>query len=255
MTPTPPPSQPGCRNQFQARPGRHRSIVKGALFGLVLIVMAVALHQYGGALSLQSIASKEEALRTLKQSSPLAVTLTALGIYVAATGLSLPGAAGLSLVYGWFFGFGPGLVIVSIASTAGATLAFLFSRFLLRDWVEARFGERLRGFNEALEREGVFYLFTMRLIPAIPFVVINLVMGLTPMRSGTFWWVSQVGMLPGTAVFVYAGSQFPSLAQLAEKGASGLLTPKLIGAFVLLGIFPLIAKKTLAAFRQSHSVR
>ena len=95
----------------------------------------------------------------------------------------------------------------------------------------------------------------MRLIPAIPFVVINLVMGLTPMRSGTFWWVSQVGMLPGTAVFVYAGSQFPSLAQLAEKGASGLLTPKLIGAFVLLGIFPLIAKKTLAAFRQSHSVR
>ena len=230
-------------------------MVKGALFGLVLIVMAVAFHQYGGALSLQSIASKEEALRTLKQSSPLAVTLTALGIYVAATGLSLPGAAGLSLVYGWFFGFGPGLVIVSIASTAGATLAFLFSRFLLRDWVEARFGERLRGFNEALEREGVFYLFTMRLIPAIPFVVINLVMGLTPMRSGTFWWVSQVGMLPGTAVFVYAGSQFPSLAQLVEKGARGILTPKLIGAFVLLGVFPLIAKKALAAFRQSHSVR
>ena len=119
MTPNPPPSQPGCRNQFQARPGRHRSIVKGALFGLVLIVMAVALHQYGGALSLQSIASKEEALRTLKQSSPLAVTLTALGIYVAATGLSLPGAAGLSLVYGWFFGFGPGLVIVSIGIGVG----------------------------------------------------------------------------------------------------------------------------------------
>ena len=230
-------------------------MVKGALFGLVLIVMAVAFHQYGGALSLPSIASKEEALRTLKQSSPLAVTLTALGIYVAATGLSLPGAAALSLVYGWFFGFGPGLVIVSIASTAGATLAFLFSRFLLRDWVEARFGERLRGFNEALEREGAFYLFPLRLIPAIPFVVINLVMGLTPMRSGTFWWVSQVGMLPGTAVFVYAGSQFPSLAQLVEKGARGILTPKLIGAFVLLGVFPLIAKKALAAFRQSHSVR
>ena len=230
-------------------------MVKGALFGLVLIVMAVAFHQYGGTLSLPSIASKEEALRTLKQSSPLAVTLTALGIYVAATGLSLPGAAALSLVYGWFFGFGPGLVIVSIASTAGATLAFLFSRFLLRDWVEARFGERLRGFNEALEREGAFYLFPLRLIPAIPFVVINLVMGLTPMRSGTFWWVSQVGMLPGTAVFVYAGSQFPSLAQLVEKGARGILTPKLIGAFVLLGVFPLIAKKALAAFRQSHSVR
>ncbi len=162
--------------------------------------------------------------------------------YVAVTGLSIPGATVLTLAYGWFFGFWRGLLIVSLASTLGATLAFLLARFLLRDAVQSRFGDRLKTFNEALKREGAFYLFTLRLIPLVPFFVLNLVMGLTPIKTLTYWWVSQLGMLPGTALFVYAGSSVPDLATLADKGTSGILTPNVLIAFALLGIFPLAVK-------------
>jgi uncharacterized membrane protein YdjX (TVP38/TMEM64 family) len=151
----------------------------------------------------------------------------------------------LTLLFGWYFGFWRGLVLVSFASTAGATVAFFLSRYFFRDTIQKRFGDRLTAFNKALEREGAFYLFTLRLIPAIPFFVINVVMGLTPIRPRTYWWVSQVGMLPGTAVFVYAGSTVPNLTTLAEKGVGGILSPQLIVAFVLLGIFPLIVKKVM----------
>lgn len=216
-------------------------VVAAAVFGYV---------KYGDQLSLENLATKESSLREFQANSPILVIGVAFGIYVAVTGLSLPGAAVLTLVIGWFFGFGQGLLLISFASTAGATLAFLFSRFLLRDSIQAKFGERLKGFNEALEREGAFYLFTLRLIPAVPFFVINLVMGLTPIRTGTFWWVSQVGMLPGTAVFVYAGSQFPSLRTLAEKGAGGIISPGLIAAFVILGLFPIVVKKVMAKIRK-----
>ena len=178
----------------------------------------------------------------------------AFGIYTLVTGFSLPGAAIMTLALGWFFGFGRAFVLVSFASTAGATLAFLISRFLLREWVQTRFRDRLTGFNDALQREGAFYLFTLRLIPVVPFFVINLVMGLTPLPVRTFWWVSQVGMLPGTAVFVYAGSQFPSLQMLAEKGAKGILSPQLILAFVILGLFPLVVKKVMNRFHPSNPV-
>ena len=123
------------------------------------------------------------------------------------------------------------------------------SRFFVRDWVLARFGERLEGFQRALEREGAFYLFSLRLIPLVPFVVINLVMGLTPLRAGTFWWVSQLGMLPGTAVYVYAGSAVPRLETLATDGVGSVLQPQLLGAFVALGLFPLIAKKAIERWR------
>ncbi len=173
-------------------------------------------------------------------------------IYVAITGLSLPGALLTTLVIGWFFGFWQGVILVSFASTTGATIAFLFSRFLLRDTLQAKFGKYLRTFNDALDREGALYLLSLRLIPAVPFWIINLVMGLTPVRTGTFWWVSQIGMLPGTAVFVYAGSVVPSLSEFAEKGTSGILTPKLVAALVLLGVFPLVVKKLMAKFKQSE---
>jgi pyruvate/2-oxoglutarate dehydrogenase complex dihydrolipoamide dehydrogenase (E3) component len=133
-------------------------------------------------------------------------------------------------------------VIVSFASSVGATLAFLASRFLLRDWVQRRFGQQLRAINEGVEREGGFYLFTLRLIPAIPFFAINLAMGLTPMRAWTFYWVSQCGMLAGTIVYVNAGTQLASISTPA-----GILSPGLIGAFVLLGIFPLVAKRIVNA--------
>jgi pyruvate/2-oxoglutarate dehydrogenase complex dihydrolipoamide dehydrogenase (E3) component/membrane protein DedA with SNARE-associated domain len=148
----------------------------------------------------------------------------------------------MTLVAGAIFGLLWGTVIVSFASSLGATLAFLASRFLLRDWVQRRFGQQLRAINEGVEREGGFYLFTLRLIPAIPFFAINLAMGLTPMRAWTFYWVSQCGMLAGTIVYVNAGTQLASISTPA-----GILSPGLIGAFVLLGIFPLVAKRIVNA--------
>jgi pyruvate/2-oxoglutarate dehydrogenase complex dihydrolipoamide dehydrogenase (E3) component/uncharacterized membrane protein YdjX (TVP38/TMEM64 family) len=160
-------------------------------------------------------------------------------IYVAVTGLSLPGAAILTLVGGAIFGLVEGVVIVSFASTLGATLAFLASRYLLRDWVQGKFGDKLKPINDGVAREGAFYLFALRLVPAFPFFVINLVMGLTPIKTLTFYWVSQLGMFAGTIVYVYAGTQ---LGQF--KISAGL-----IGAFILLGIFPLVAKKVLDALK------
>jgi len=161
------------------------------------------------------------------------------GVYVLVTALSLPGAAIMTLVAGALFGLLWGVVIVSFASTIGATAAFLVSRFLLRDWVQGKFGDKLKTINEGVEREGAFYLFALRLVPAFPFFLINLVMGLTKMPARTYFWVSQLGMFAGTVVYVYAGTQ---LGQF--KISAGL-----IGAFVLLGIFPLVAKKTLDALK------
>lgn len=223
------------------------------LFILALFVVAVviAFTQFRDSLTLESLASREDTLRSYQSNAPIAIIGIAFAIYVTVTGLSLPGAAALTLVYAWFFGFPTGLILVSFASTTGATLAFLFSRFLFRDSIERKFGERLKGFNNSLKREGTFYLFTLRLIPAVPFFVINLVMGLTPINTRTYWWVSQLGMLPGTAVYVYAGSQFPSLQELGENGTAGILSPQLVIAFVILGLFPLVVKKLMQRFR-SH---
>ena len=152
----------------------------------------------------------------------------------------------MTLIIGWLFGFWSAMLIVSFGSTAGATVAFLLSRHLMRDAIQNRFGERLFKFNEALEREGAFYLFTLRLIPVVPFFVINVVMGLTPLRVTTFWWVSQVGMIPGTAAYVYAGTSVPDLQTLATKGAGGIISPQLLGAFVILGLLPIVIKKVLS---------
>jgi pyruvate/2-oxoglutarate dehydrogenase complex dihydrolipoamide dehydrogenase (E3) component/uncharacterized membrane protein YdjX (TVP38/TMEM64 family) len=166
-------------------------------------------------------------------------------VYVGCTALSLPGAATvLTLVGGATFGLLWGSALVSFASALGATLAFLASRFVLRDWVQARFGERLRGINQGVAKEGAFYLFTLRLIPAVPFFVINLAMGLTPLPARTFYWVSQLGMLAGTLVYVNAGTQLAAI-----ESPAGILSPGLVGAFVLLGLFPLIAKKLLDAWK------
>ena len=210
---------------------------------------------YGDILTLDSLAQQEAELRDYQQQHPVLIYGLAFGVYVAVTGLSLPGAAVLSLVYAWYFGLGRAIVLISFASTTGATLAFLLSRYLLRDLIQNRFGEKLAAFNCNLEKEGAFYLFTLRLIPAVPFFVINVVMGLTPMKTATFWWVSQIGMFPGTIVFVYAGSSVPDLRTLAQKGASGILSPQLLGAFVVLGLFPLIAKKLVARFRTAEVPR
>lgn len=236
---------------MEPKPGNPalKFIVLAAVIGLGVFLYL----RFGESLSLSALATKEGSLRQYQADNPVLVIGIAFAIYVVSTGLSLPGAAVLSLVIAWFFGFWHALIIVSFGSTSGGTIAFLISRFVLRDFILSKFGDRLKGFNDALEREGAFYLFTLRLIPAVPFFVINLVMGLTPIRTGTFWWVSQVGMLPGTAVFVYAGSQFPSLQTLAEKGAGGILKPNLFIAFVLLGLFPIAVKKIMAKFKQTEA--
>ena len=165
-------------------------------------------------------------------------------VYIVTTALSLPGAALLTLLGGALFGLGTGTLLVSFASTIGATLAFLVSRLLLRDWVQDKFDSYLKSFNEGIEKDGVIYLFTLRLIPAVPFFVINLVMGLTPMKTLSFFLVSQIGMLAGTIVFVNAGTQ---LAQI--ESLSSILSPGIIFSFVLLGIFPLLAKKLVSFFK------
>lgn len=215
------------------------------LFVLLAVggVAGFAYWQYGDALSLKFLASKEAQLRQYREDNPVLVYGVAMTIYVLATGFSLPGASALTLAYAWYFGFVRGMVVVSFASTAGATMAFVLSRYFLRETIQSRFGDKLQSFNEALEREGAFYLFTLRLIPAVPFFVINVVMGLTPLKTSTFWWVSQVGMLPGTAVYVFTGSRFPDLKTLAEEGASGILTWELALGFALLGVFPIAVKK------------
>ena len=155
----------------------------------------------------------------------------------------------------WLFGFWRGLIVVSLGSTAGATVAFLLSRYLFRQSFSNRFGDRLEKFNAALQREGAFYLFTLRLIPAVPFFVINAVMGLTPIRVRTFWWVSQLGMLPGTMVYVYAGSRVPNLQTLADKGIHAIFTTgqmaQILSAFALLGLFPLILRQVMKRISRS----
>lgn len=204
-------------------------------------------------LSLDYLATQESLLREYGQSHPIWAAVVVLAVYVAVTGFSLPGAVAMTLVCGWYFGFWQAMLIVSFGSTGGATLAFLMTRYLFQDWVQKKFERRIAAINEAFEREGAFYLFTLRLIPAVPFFVINAVMGLTKIRVATFWWVSQVGMLPGTAAYVYAGSTVPSLKQLAEGGVGQIVSWQLLLAFAILGLLPLGIKRVLTVFTKTSS--
>lgn len=220
------------------------------VLGLVGLVGYAAFSQFGDQLSLSQLAARESEFRMYQAAHPVLIYVAAFAAYVLVAGLSLPGATAMTLLMGWLFGLWRGILVVSFASTLGATLAFLLSRYLLRNAIQQQFGTRLKTFNEALEREGAFYLFTLRLIPAAPFFVINVVMGLTPLRLGTYWWVSQLGMLPGTAVYVYAGSNFKGgLQGLAEHGVAGILTTELLISFVLLGLFPILVKKLFGRLR------
>jgi len=198
------------------RPSKTSARIRLTTVTLLVLTAGVLYFQFGDRLSLDYLAEHETTLREYQRSHPLLVYGAAFLIYVAVTGLSLPGATAMTLIMAWYFGFVRAVILVSFASTLGATLAFLLSRFILRDSIQAKFGDRLQTFNAALDREGAFYLFTLRLIPAIPFFVINVVMGLTKIRVWTFWWVSQLGMVAGTMVYVYAGSTIPGLAQLAD---------------------------------------
>lgn len=210
---------------------------------LLVAALAAIATVYRDDLRLTNLVQYEDWLRNLHAERPVLVFLAAFAIYVAVTALSLPAATALTLICGWYFRFWRAALLVSFASTAGATLAFCLSRYLLREAMQRRFGDRLARFNESLERDGPLYLFTLRLMPVIPFFVVNAMMGLTPIRVRTFWWVSQLGMLPVTLVWVYVGASAPSLRLLAEQGLAGLPTVQIAIAFTLLGLLPLVVKK------------
>ena len=214
---------------------RSRWIVLAVIATLIGAFFALDLDRY---LTLESFQQSRAAIESYRAAHPWLAAGAFFLTYVAATGLSLPGAAILTLAAGAIFGLLWGVVIVSFASSLGATLAFLTSRFLLHDAIQARYGDRLRAINAGVRRDGALYLFTLRLIPAFPFFMVNLVMGLTPIRTATFYGVSQIGMLPLTIVFVNAGTQLAKLTSLKD-----ILSPGLLGALVLIGVFPLIARK------------
>ena len=211
--------------------------------GLIVAFFAFDLGRY---LNLQTLKEQQAAIAAFYAEKPLLTVAIYFVVYVISTALSLPGATLLTLAGGAVFGLLWGLVIVSFASTLGATLAFLMARFLLRDWVESRFGQRLATIDAGVKGEGAFYLFTLRLVPVFPFFLINLLFGLTAMKARTFYWVSQLGMLAGTVVYVNAGTQLGKLESL-----SGILSPGLLGSFVLLGVFPLLARKIVEAIHSN----
>lgn len=214
---------------------------------LIALFFAFDLGQY---LTLDYFKSQREAINTYNDENPFTTALIFFLVYIGITALSLPGAALLTLAAGAIFGLLKGLVIVSFASSIGATLAFLVARFLLRDSVQRKFGRHLTPINRGIEKEGAFYLFTLRLVPAFPFFVINLLMGLTPIRTWTFYWVSQIGMLAGTIVYINAGTEIGKLESFA-----GILSPGLLISFALLGIFPLIAKKVVDTIKANKILK
>jgi len=241
-------------NESVVSPEKQGIAKKVGLLALLAILAGGGFWLLGDRLSFDYLATQESALREYRLNYPFWAAIIAIAVYIAVAGLSLPGASVLTLACGWYFGFWQGLLVVSFGSTGGATLAFLMTRYLLQGWVQQKFARKLASINEAFDREGAFYLFTLRLIPAVPFFVINAVMGLTKIRVITFWWVSQLGMLPGTAAYVYAGSSVPSLKQLAEEGVGNVISWQLILAFVILGVLPLAIKRIVTILRTNHAV-
>lgn len=217
-----------------------------ALAGLAAV--AVYLYQHyglGQVLTLETLKTQQQSLQAGYQARPAVVLTTFFAVYVVATALSIPGAAILTLAAGAMFGLWVGLLIVSFASSIGALLAFLGARYLLRDTIQARFGKQLGPINEGMRRDGAFYLFTLRLVPVFPFFLVNLLAGLTPIAASKFYWVSQLGMLAGTVVFVNAGAQLADI-----RSVSDVFSPALLSSFVLLGALPLIGRAIVNALQR-----
>ena len=208
-----------------------------ALLALIFLFFHYNLGQY---FTLEYIKGQQDSFAQAYAESPLNTIALYMLIYIASTALSLPGAAILTLLGGALFGVTTGTIIVSFASTIGATLSFLASRFILKDWVQQKFGKSLDKVNQGIQKDGAFYLFTIRMIPAFPFFIVNLVMGLTPMKIITYFFTSQAGMLAGTIVYVNAGTQLAQIDSL-----KGILSPNLILSFCLLALFPIVSKKII----------
>ncbi|MFV0421849.1 TVP38/TMEM64 family protein [Oleidesulfovibrio sp.] len=212
-----------------------------ALVAVVVLFVGIFLYNdWGRFFTLEYVKQSQADFAVLYAEKGMSLIAVYMAIYIVVTALSLPGATVMTLAGAALFGFWATLVAVSFASTIGATLACLASRFVFRDWVQRRFADRLMRINDGIRKDGAFYLFSLRLVPVFPFFLINLAMGLTPIRVTTFYWVSQLGMLPGTVVYVNAGSELGAINSL-----SGILSPSLLFSFALLGIFPLAARKVL----------
>lgn len=212
-----------------------------ALLAVIAALLAAFFaFDLGRFLSLEQLRASKAAIDGYRDAHPVLASAAFFGVYVGVTALSVPGAVVLTLAAGAIFGVLWGVLLVSFASSLGATLAFLTSRFLLHDAIQQRFGDRLRAINAGVRKDGAFYLFTLRLLPIFPFFIVNLVMGLTPIPARTFYWVSQLGMLPLTAVFVNAGTELAKIDNLKD-----VVSPTLLASLVLVGLFPLIARKAV----------
>ena len=218
---------------------------------LAIIAAAVAAFFYfdlGQSVSFSALQSGRDALQQWVADNPWRASLYFFAAYVAVAALSLPGAAIMTLAGGAMFGLGWGFALVSFASAVGATLAMLIARKVAGEWVQERYASQLQAINQGLDRDGGFYLFSLRMVPLFPFFVINLVMGLTRIPAWKFYWISQLGMIPGTLVFVFAGTQ---LATISSPG--DVLSPGLIAALTLLGIFPLVARKGMQLIKKDRT--
>ncbi|HDZ3739212.1 TPA: TVP38/TMEM64 family protein [Vibrio cholerae] len=219
---------------------------KKLIIALVLIaITALLVTQFSQYLTLDVAKAKQAELANYIDAHLLQAALIYFVVYVLLTAFSIPGATVVTLLGAALFGFWLSLLLASFASTIGATLAFLSSRFLLRDWVQAKFADKLQTINQGIERDGAFYLLSLRLIPIFPFFLINLVMGLTPISTWRYYWGSQLGMLPGTAVYLNAGTQLAEISSLGE-----IVSLPVLASFVLLGVFPIVVKWLMGKFQQ-----
>lgn len=214
---------------------------------IAALIASFFIFDLGQYLNLEYLKQQKDSLNTLYNNNPVLVSAVFFLVYLMVAAFALPAAALLTVAAGAILGFWNGLFIVSFASSIGATIAFLLTRYLFHDAIEAKFGDRLAAINSGIEREGAFYVFGLRLVPLFPFVVVNSVLGLTKLKTWTFYWSSQIGMLAGTAVFVNAGTQLAEVESLGD-----ILTLKFALSFALLGIFPLLAKKLLNLMRPQN---
>ncbi|GLO61214.1 TVP38/TMEM64 family protein [Vibrio sp. MACH09] len=220
---------------------------KKLIIGVLLVALiAILATQFGQYLTLENAKEQQALLADYIENNFILASAIYFFAYIFITAFSIPGAAVVTLLGAALFGFVTSLVLVSFASSIGATLAFLSSRYLLRDWVQGKFGNKLKTINQGVEKDGPFYLFSLRLIPVFPFFLINLLMGLTPISTARYYLVSQLGMLPGTIVFLNAGTQLANIDSL-----SGIVSPSVLASFVLLGLFPVIAKWIMKKLRPS----
>lgn len=220
-----------------------KKVILGIILVATIVLLAVNFGQY---LTLENAKAQQALLNDYIESNFVVAAATYFILYIMITAFSIPGAAVVTLLGAALFGFWTSLLLVSFASTIGATLAFLSSRFLLRDWVQGKFGDKLSTINQGVEKDGAFYLFSLRLIPVFPFFLINLLMGLTPISVGRYYLTSQLGMLPGTAVYLNAGTQLAEIDSL-----SGIVSPSVLLSFALLGVFPIAAKWIMGKFRSA----